>query len=494
MKRLQVILLLLLGIGIHIHAQKLSFDAKYIKIGVVSNDWSSQLSNNPNIRKLGDIGYSYSKDGKETARRMSEAGIGKQVLDRLFQRNELGLHIEHLYATALQNTIFEEIEVALQDASAETQDVLKRDIAKQLLKNNYIVLSKTVNFREGKAIPKIRTYWQVFYVEIDDRIIEQAYSNWQDLATYDRIKVPVRFVAKGKSKPHEFIFDMAKKVPAFAIRGSVFNRRPFLTRTTSLQGVKERDRFYVYRFKENRAGAIYSKKVCTVRATKVDNESTRLYTISGKYASTKKGDVAVQRDRHKSSFSLMGQYSAGNDPRMGGRLQYEYLCNFSKRGVAQYFLTVLDYNIYKKEPEGIWWDDNSDIAVPIQPRLGSGAFMFGYGIGLNFLGRMELMPYLLAGYQMTMFTGSGNDPVYWNHDREIWDDLIDNKSGEKATIGHGVIGNVGLRLNINLWYPLQLTGGADYNISVCLTKGFKPILSHHEINRLNLYAGLRFHF
>ena len=166
---------------------------------------------------------------------------------------------------------------------------------------------------------------------------------------------------------------------------------------------------------------------------------------------------------------------------MGGRLQYEYLCSFSKRGVAQYFLTALDYNIYKKEPEGIWWDNNSNI-IPIQPRLGSGAFMFGYGIGLNFLGRIELMPYLLAGYQMTMFTGSGKNPVYWNHDREIWDDLMDDKSGEKTTIGHGLIGNVGLRLNINLWYPLQLT------------KGFKPIVSLHEINRLNLYAGLRLHF
>lgn len=120
--------------------------------------------------------------------------------------------------------------------------------------------------------------------------------------------------------------------------------------------------------------------------------------------------------------------------------------------------------------------------------------MFGYGIGLNFLGRIELMPYLLAGYQMTMFTGSGKDPVYWNHDREIWDDLMDDKSGKKTTIGHGLIGNIGLRLNVNLWYPLQLTGGADYNISTCLTKGFKPILSHHEINRLNLYAGLRLHF
>lgn len=281
MKRLLVILFLSLGVSTYSYSQKLSFDAKYIKVGVVSNDWSRELSDNPNIRNLGNIDYSYSENGTEIAKRMSEAGVGRLVLDRLFQRDGGGLHIEHLYETALQNTIFEEIEVALQDASAEVQDVLKRDIAKQLLKNNYIVLSKTVNLREGKAIPKMRTYWQVFYVDINDRIIEQAYSNWQDLSTYDQIKIPIHFVAKGKSKIDEFIFDIAKKVPAFAVRGSVFNRRPFLARTSSSQGVKKMDRFYIYRFKENRAGEIYSKKVCTARATEINNESTRLYTIIG---------------------------------------------------------------------------------------------------------------------------------------------------------------------------------------------------------------------
>lgn len=492
MKRLLVILFLSLGVSIYSYSQKLSFDAKYIKVGVVSNDWSRQLSDNPNIRNLGNIGYSYSENGTEIAKRMSEAGVGRLVLDRLFQRDGAGLHVEHLYETALQNTIFEEIEVALQDASAEVQDVLKRDIAKQLLKNNYIVLSKTVNLREGKAIPKMRTYWQVFYVDITDRIIEQAYSNWQDLSVYDQIKIPIRFVAKGKSKINEFIFDIAKKVPAFAVRGSVFNRKPFLARTSSSQGVKKMDRFYIYRFKENRKGEIYSKKVCTARATEINNESTRLYTISGKYASTKKGDVAVQRDRHKSSFSLMGQYSAGNDPRFGGRLQFEQLLNFSKYGVAQYFLAALEYNQYKNEPEGIWW--NYDKKESIQPKLNNAAVMLGYGIGFNFLGKIELVPYMLAGYQNSFLFNSSDNLVYWNKDLEVWDSLNDDKSGELIKSGNAIVGYTGIKININIWYPVQMTIGADYNLTVSLTKSFKPILSRHEQNRLNIYAGLRINF
>lgn len=490
MKKKYIILLLFFWAGIYANAQKLSFDSKYVKVGVMTNEWTNQLLNNPNIRNLGSLSYSYSEDGVVMAKRLTDAGIGKKALDKLFQRSGFNLHMEDLYATALQNTIIEEIEVALQDASAETNDVLKKEIAVQLLKNNYIVLQKTVITKADKLFPKIRIYWQIFHIGIDDRIIEQSFLNWQNFAVYDQIKVPVSFVAKGKSKPNEFIFDIAKKVPAFAIRGSVFNRTPFLARTTIQQGVKKRDRFYVYRFKENRSGSIYSKKVCTARVTEVNSEATRLFSISGKYASTKKGDIAVQRDRYKSSVSIIGQYSVGNDPRYGGRLQYEYLLNFSKLGIAQYFLTAINYNTHKKEPDGIWWNSYEEI----QPRLQNVDFTFGYGTGINFLGRIEVMPYILAGYQYSFFSGASDNPTYWNHDREIWDRLTDNKSGNAITSGHAIVGYAGVKLNVNLWYPAQLTIGADYNITASLTKDFKPVLLCHKQNRVNIYTGLRLHF
>ena len=278
---------------------------------------------------------------------------------------------------------------------------------------------------------------------------------------------------------NELMFDIAKKIPAFAIRGSVFKRAPFLARTSSRQGVKKGDRFYIYRFKENESGEIYSKKVCTARATEVNEKSTRLYTISGKYASTKRGDVAVQKDRHKSSFSIMGQYSAGNDPRIGGRFQYEYLLNFSKKGMAQYFLTGIEYNKYKKEPEGVWWDGTTNIC----PALHHASVMLGYGLGFNFLGRFEFMPYVMMGYQTSFMTSLGNGEV-WNHDDVCWD---------SAASSYGsCIGYAGTRFNMNLWYPLQMTLGIDYNISIGNTD--KPIVRQHKLNRLNIYAGFRLHF
>lgn len=493
MKKLQLILLILIGASIYANAQKLSFDAKYITVGVTSNEWPDQLYNNPNLRHLGKLPFSYINkdkvDAGEIVKHLNDENIGRTVLDRLFQRDSQGLYVNELYNQALQNTIIEELEVALHDASAEKKDVLKKEISRQLLKNNYIVIFQTVN-KERRGKIKTKKYWQVFHVNIDDKIIEQAFLNWQNPAVYDQIKVPVTFIAEGKVRD-ELIFDIAKKVPAFAIRGSVFNRTPFLARTIAQQGVKKKDRFYVYRLKENKDGRIHAKKVCTARVTEVTNEATRLFTISGRYASTKKGDIAVQRDRHKSSVSIMGQYSAGNDARYGGRLQYEYLLNFSRKGITRYFLADAGYNAYKKEMENIWWDLNAE--KQIQPRLNNAEFMLGYGIGINFLGRMELMPYLLAGYQFSFFSGSGNAPTYWNHDLEKWDSLTDDKSGTAIKSGHAVIGYAGVKLNVNLWYPVQLTVGVDYNVTNSFSKKFKPVLQQHTQNRLNVYAGLRFH-
>ena len=74
---------------------------------------------------------------------MDQNRIEKQVLDILFQRDGSGLHMDRLYEDALQNTTVEELEVALRDASAESNDVLKREVAHQLLKNNYIIIFRT---------------------------------------------------------------------------------------------------------------------------------------------------------------------------------------------------------------------------------------------------------------------------------------------------------------------------------------------------------------
>lgn len=510
-----IILALLLLQAVRTTAQKTFFDSKYVKVGVVCNKdkITPSFSNNSNIRYLGNVNIPFEiKNGtnmKSTAQKLTENGIGKQVLDLLLQRDANGLHLDRLYAEALGNTTIEEINEASLDISAETKDVLKKEISRQLMKKNFIVMYSD----------STRQYY-IFKAEIDDRIIEQAFNTWRDMERYDLIKVPVTFKAKIKAKGWikemasaaiaasgytndatfnrangELIRKIAEKVPDFAMRSPVYSRHPFFTRIGENQGIHSGDLLYIYRTYSDKDNAMYSKKVCSVRATEVYADSTRLYTISGKLASWKRGDIAVYKGPHRWSLSAMGQASFGNDSRFGARLLAEYKAGrFRKQGFTNYFLLGADFNTFKKEPKGVWWDADGD---PTRPVLMNAAFNLGYGIGFHFLGKLELMPYILAGPQITNLSGTGQ--LYYDLEAEEWTEIENNLS-------LGITGHAGLRLNVNLWYPLQLTVGSDYNYSYLLSgdkaiygnhelkSGDKAIYDNHELNRINFYAGLRFNF
>ena len=516
-------LLLLTATGAQ--AQKLSFDSKYIKVGVVvagSGVDEAAFAGDPNIRCLGEaeLPFKLTTDTKSkrskaamraVARRLTEAGLGKQTLDMLLERDTAGLHIDRLYDEALGNTTIEEIDEASLDVSAETKDVLKREIARQLLKNNFIVL--TSSNKKGT-----KWWWHVFHVDIDDRIIDQAFNTWDDPARYDLIEVPVTYRGSGKIKgdmrqalsgemktpaiadgvpllaaavavgktlrPYNLIQEIAKEVPEFAVRGPVVTRRPFVARTGAKQGVRSGDLLYVYRAFLDKDSVMYSKKICSVRATEVGPDSVRLYTVSGRMASNKLGDIAVHRGRHRWAFSTMWQGSFGSDARHGARLLWERrFKGFSPKGRSHYFLLGLDVNSFKSDPRGVWFDYD-DRAV--QPKLMSGGINLGYGIGWHFLGRLELMPYALVGAQLAGLTKS--ELQYYNKEEEKWTDF----PGGMAGITPFFAGHAGLRLNVNLWYPVQLTIGADYNYNIPLYKENEPAYDNHDLNRLNFYAGLRF--
>lgn len=516
-------LLLLAATGAQ--AQQLSIDSKYIKVGVVVADGAvseAAFADDPNIRCLGEAELPFrltthtkserSKAAMQAvARRLTEAGLGKQTLDMLLERDTAGLHIDRLYDEALGNTTIEEIDEASLDVSAETKDVLKREIARQLLKNNFIVL--TSSNQKGT-----KWWWHVFHVDIDDRIIDQAFNTWNDPARYDLIEVPVTYrgsgeieggmrqalsggvkapsaaaampllaagIAAGKAlRPYFLIQDIAKEVPEFAVRGPVVTRRPFVARTGAKQGVRPGDLLYVYRAFLDKDSTICSKKICSVRATEVGPDSVRLYTVSGRMASNKLGDIAVYRGRHRWAFSAMWQGSFGSDARHGARLLWERrFRGFSPKGRSHYFLVGLDVNAFKSDPRGVWFDYD-DRAV--QPKLMSGGINLGYGIGWHFLGRLELMPYALVGAQLAGLTKSNMQ--YWDFKEEDWA----NFPGGMAGLTPFFTGHAGLRLNVNLWYPVQLTVGADYNCNIPLDKKKEVSYKNHELNRLNFYAGLRF--
>ncbi len=508
MRKLLLIIHTILFLSISVYAQKITFDYKYVTVGVYGNrsSWPATMQNSNNFRYLGTTlpSYDVNKTYQEIEKDLNDNRMGKYILDILLERDYSGLHMDRLYDQALRNTTVEEIEVAIKDVSAETKDILKREIAHQLLKNNYIVLFQTAkrNRLMSERPPKEICRWSVYHIEINDKIIEQVYSNWRSLYKYDQIIVPVKFVANGRIRKSfdndNLVFKIAKKVPAFAVRGPLTGRFPHTARITQKQGVKNSDRICIYRIKENRKGDIFSKKVCWTRALDVDDNSCKMFKIAGNMPSLKKGEIAVLRDRKKSSVSLLGEYSGGGDARYGGRFQYDYLFHCWNGGIANYLIASVSYNHYKKEPLGIWWGDTQSI----QPILVQYDYIGGYGMGFNLLGRIEMIPYAMFGFSMINVTNIKDKTfTYWDSVEEKWvtenttninyEDGIEYDSPLLSTGFWSMY--VGSKININLHYPFQLTLGTDYNM-IKSNDNANPFLDRHIIKRINVYAGLRFHF
>lgn len=500
-KAIIIIISIVLFVG-QTMADNLVFDYKYVKVGVITNDWDNQLGNNPNIRNLGTT---------------TKSEVGKQVLDKLLNKDAYGkLHIEQLWNDALSNTILEEEEIAELDASASKNDVLKKDISRQILKTNYVIILERKEkksqlgtfmggFAEGFTGKDLETrsydyIWKVYHIEITDDIIDQAYLNWNNPTGYNQIKVPVKLVAKGKCKPKNLIFSIAKKVPAFAVRGTIASLHPTMANINKNQGIRKVDLVNIYGVYEDANGNLISKQKGTTRATVPNDTTTRLFSVGGRTPSLKNGDIAVLRSRQRSAFTLLGQASFGNDPRYGGRLLYDYMLAFSKHGIAQYFLFSANYNTFKKEPAGYWWQEIGDNEYRnVTPRLSNFDASIGYGVGFNFLNCLELRPYILLGWE-TKFSSISGNIIYWESEKMLltvnptepdiggWER---NDSWGKMDFMN-FIGYAGAQLNITIAYPFQFVLGADYNIGYHFEK--QKIYDCHQQNRLNLYAGFRLNF
>ena len=69
MERIRIIIFLLFGVVICTYSQEFSFDAKYVTVGVLSNEWPAQWSYNPNLRNLGTYSMSISNNQKQNAKK-----------------------------------------------------------------------------------------------------------------------------------------------------------------------------------------------------------------------------------------------------------------------------------------------------------------------------------------------------------------------------------------------------------------------------------------
>lgn len=427
---------------------------------------------------------------------LNKENYGKKILDYLFCYNGSSLSEDRLKDLALQNVLKSD------DKRASIGVISKDDILKEdylpILENNYIFIVNTGNGKKR---------WKVYKVMINKDVLDQVFNSWNDMDKYNQIKVPISFVSSDKAKmttdintKKEYLKNktkrkMAIKVPAFAIRGQVTGRNPFSTNMGTTYGLKECDKVTIYRTKE-RKGKMYSSKVSTTRACNVTDSTANLYTFAGGQASYKKGDVAVYQPSSNTSLSVTGEYM---DHSYGIGLTYDSRLGLSRSGISQYLMLKGGAGIYENHNKRLYATNTGDVVKsPIYMNVG-----LGYGVGFEFAHCLEFEPYFMAQWEGLYFANKYESPNATYNDG--------TKDYHSSDYGKDVWTNavrvpIGVKLHINIVYPVQLTLGAEYILNFKLDKikdddntksnpdrfFFDP--TGYKRDGLNIYAGLRFNF
>lgn len=417
---------------------------------------------------------------------------GKKLLDMLFQFDGNSLSEDLLKERALQNVQLMDDERA-NVGVIDKETILKEDYL-PILQNNYIFLTRKINI--GKSFgqqlllsqspemeseikgDRYKVYWIVFKVMINKEILDQVFNCWNNIERYNQIDVPIEYVASGSFKETDAKADeirnllarsVQRKVEAFAIRGQVIDNHPLMANIGIANGLCQGDRMNIYRQAMNKEGKLISAKIASARAGNVEKNKSRLFAISGSSASYKKGDIAVLRMDRGIGQSI--SYNTLN-------LEYDMKCHgitytfdkrqhFSKLGISTYYLVSFGLAFDKSNSpsvelnKGIEYDETP---MYIDPGI-------GIGLGKTFFSRMEIMPYLKIHYMIGI--GEEDDFDYFSQAVRV---------------------PVGVQANVNLFHPLQLTFGMEYNFM--LTKdGETWGDSDGSISKgFGLHAGLRIVF
>lgn len=416
-------------------------------------------------------------DVEKSVELINENNIGKKVLDFLLMRRNGALSEDLLQKRALiliNRTKSEEAEQGV----LSKEDNLKDNIL-PILKENYLF------FHENNR-------WIVFHVDIDEETWSQAVNCWNDLDRYDKIEVPVSFVATGKGKQPKFsgynklLRKVSHEVPAFSIRGQVTGRNPFKAEIPLSSGVKKYDRIHIYRQSMNKNDEMKARKISTVRVTGIDSIESRLYSIAGGYASYKKGDVAVLSKDKRVSHSFTANYM---DNSYGINYTFDKQFNLTKGGISNHVLFSLGGGIFKDHKKYLYLFNNNLHYSPYIVDVS-----LGYGVGWTFAHRIQVMPYVMAQYEGLVFPIKGHDH---NYPKGKGHDLNWINSARVPA---------GVRIHVNIWYPLQVVVGADYNFVVYKSKSDGANSSYEtakhsflDVNGwkrtgVNVYGGVRICF
>lgn len=414
---------------------------------------------------------------EEIRKELLAKNVGKQVLD---------------YWLQYDGNVFNSSLLAKRTRYSKTDaDVLNANVAKvntlnaadkKLISNSYVVVLS----ESGIGVD---TY--VFKAVLNDTVLTEVWNNWLDKdasaankSFYDNLKVDLEFVyavnntyeSKGKKGSEKEIDPVAtlnsaldaleRKIDKWQVTSTIFEVNPVAAKIGRKEGLRNSDRYRVFKVVEDESGNLEYKKVGFVRATKVfdnrtdamgETDCSKFYKISGK--TMKEGMFLKEKKDLKMSVSVSGVLGGYNY----AQVDIDYLLKTQNTLGLMYFTGIsIGYHM----GDNI---DDTDSEVAYIP------FSLNGAVAIHPIRILEIMPNFGVGVDYC----------------ELLDDTSSNNnnsdSKRMAYFAHG-----GVKVGLQVYYPVQLFVRADYSYK--FSEGELYVDTPNRFGKLSIGAGVKVNF
>lgn len=393
---------------------------------------------------------------------LNRIGIGKQMIDALTGG---GMDDTLLRRLALNNAQLKDKELGAATMRSESGDDLANILADDylpILMYNYIVLSYTTEKRDSKGNvetyegrPIYLTYYAIYHVDVDSEQAFDIVSSLTDQSRYNALSYPVSLCSYGLVTG-DFEKEIAKEVPALAVRGVLLRRHPARISIGANAGLHKGDLVSIYSQRVNSNGEPYSKRISRARVCGLWDDEAQVNFEANTAGNRKNGDVVVRTPDSHYRVGLMATYM----PHVwGGQLLFDSKAGFHRSGLIEHILLNLGFSMTDKPGTSFLraGDPYNKYKAPMFFNVG-----LGYGVGKTFLGFFDFTPFFLVQYEGALMTNS-----------KILDSGTDTESS--MIVGSAIRVPIGLRFSFNIGYPLKFAVEAGYSLNFGIGDDYKLV-------------------
>ena len=371
------------------------------------------------------------------------------------------------------------------------------DLGKELMKNSFLLVAGPTVVSSSTNKKGITTYSAsstgfVYHVDLNDEVLETISQNWLDeeatpnmKKNYDDVVIGLESTAtvsgaSGEGKtPEEAITNslnalfekLEKKVDKWQVVTSVYRLHPIGAKIGTKEGLKNSDRYTIFRLTEDMDGNLNYKKVGYARATRIaenkgiaegNSPCSDFYQISGR-RNAKEGMFLKQNKDTKLNLWVSGNFL--KNALAPVNVDVDYLIKTSQTlGLMQYSGISIGANFGKQK-----WDDKTGFWLPVS---------LHYGLGIHFLRWLELTPNVGVGAMM---------PLNAAEDSNNGDDVSFAK--KIAYYAHG-----GVKLGFQVCYPVSIFIRADYSYDFAHGEWWEFYEPKNKPFGFSLGAGVKINF